>query len=271
MTLTGFDKCERLIWAGRGAAYAASYAKLCAHPVPLLLDAVEAGPGVRLLDVGTGPGTVAAAACSRGATVTAVDAEPSMIELAERAVPTAHVRVAALPELPFADDEFDAVVANFVLNHVGRPGVALGELRRVLKPGGRIALTIWAAPPAPGQALLGRAIQAAGAERPPHLPTGLAAEDDFRRDESGLADLLTAAGLREADCETLRWDHRTSVDEWWSGPASGVAFGGQMVQSQTPEVRAEIRRHFELFASEFADDTGGLTLPHAALMARARR
>ncbi|WP_347400491.1 hypothetical protein [Streptomyces sp. BK239] len=77
--------------------------------------------------------------------------------------------------------------------------------------------------------------------------------------------------MREAGCETLRWDHRTSVDEWWSGPASGGALGGQMVQSQTPEVRAVIRRRFELFASEFADDTGGLTLPHAALMARARR
>ncbi|MFJ9743015.1 class I SAM-dependent methyltransferase [Streptomyces sp. NPDC101166] len=269
--MTTFDKCERLIWAGRGTSYAASYAKLCAHPVPLLLDAVAAGPGARLLDVGTGPGTVAAAACARAARVTAVDAEPSMIELAERAAPTARVRVAALPELPFADGEFDAVVANFVLNHVGRPQVALEELRRVLKPGGRIALTIWAAPPAPGQALLGRAIQAAGAQRPPHLPTGLAAEDDFRRDESGLADLLTAAELREADCETLRWDHRTSVDEWWSGPASGVAFGGQMVQSQTPEVRAEIKRYFELFASEFTDDTGGLTLPHAALLAHGRR
>ncbi|WP_347400492.1 methyltransferase domain-containing protein [Streptomyces sp. BK239] len=51
-----------------------------------------------------------------------------MIELAERAAPTAPVRVAALPELPFADDEFDAVVADFVLNHVGRPLLALGEL-----------------------------------------------------------------------------------------------------------------------------------------------
>ncbi|MPY61160.1 class I SAM-dependent methyltransferase [Streptomyces spongiae] len=269
--MTAFDRSERRIWAGQGSAYAGSFAKLCAYPVPRLLDAAEVGPGTRVLDVGTGPGTVAAAACARGAKVTAVDAEPTMAELAMRAAPGADVRVAALPELPFNDGEFDAVVANFVLNHVGRPQAALTELRRVVGPHGRIALTIWAVPPAAGQTLIGRAIQAAGAVRPSHLPAGLAPEDDFPRDESGLTALMGAAGLREAVCETLRWDHRASADEWWSGPASGVAFGGQLVRSQTSRIRAEIKRHFDLFSSEFADEDGLLTLPHAALLARARR
>ncbi|AZQ40766.1 class I SAM-dependent methyltransferase [Streptomyces cyaneochromogenes] len=268
--MTSFDESERLVWAGRGAAYAGSYAGLCAHPVPRLLDAAEVGPGIRLLDVGTGPGTVAAAACARGARVTAVDAEPTMVELAARAAPEADVRVAVLPELPFPDGEFDAVVANFVLNHVGRPRLALAELRRVVRPNGWVALTIWAAPPAPGQTLLGRAIQAAGAVRPPHLAAGLAPQDDFPRDESGLTGLMGSAGLREAACETLRWDHRAGVEEWWSGPAAGVACGGRTVQSQTPAIRAEIKRHFDLFSEEFADENGVLTLPHAALLARAR-
>lgn len=109
-----------------------------------------------------------------------------MVELAMQAAPGADVRVAALPELPFTDEEFDAVVANFVLNHVGRPKVALAELRSVVRPNGWIALTIWAMPPAPGQALIGRAIQAAGAVRPPHLPAGLAPDDEFPRDDCGL-------------------------------------------------------------------------------------
>ncbi|MET9971570.1 class I SAM-dependent methyltransferase [Streptomyces sp. NPDC006356] len=269
--MTSFDASERLIWSGRGAAYARSYARLCAHPVPRLLDAAGVGPDVRVLDVGTGPGTVAAAACARGAKVTAVDAEPTMVQLAVRAAPEAHVRVAVLPELPFADGEFDAIVANFVLNHVGRPKVALAELRRVLRPNGRIALTIWAAPPAPGQTLLGRAIRAAGATRPPQMPAGLAPEDDFSRDESGMTGLMTAAGLREPACETLRWDHHTDPAEWWSGPAAGVASAGRIVQSQTPLMRAEIKRHFDLLGAEFADGHGRLALPHAALLARARR
>ncbi len=162
-------------------------------------------------------------------------------------------------------------MANFVLNHVGRPKVALTELRRVLRPNSRIALTIWAAPPAPGQALLGRAIRAARAVRPPDLPAGLAPEYDFSRDESGMAGLMAAAGLREAVCETLRWDHLADAAEWWRGPAAGVASGGRIVQSQTPEVRAEIKHHFDLLSAEFADGRGLLALPHAALLGRARR
>lgn len=272
MSVTGFDESERLIWADRAAAYAAGFAKLCAHTVPRLLDVAQVGPGVRMLDVGTGPGTAAAAGCARGASVAAVDAEPGMVELARVAAPSADVHLAVLPELPFDDGTFDAVVGNFVLNHVGRPRAALAELRRVVRPGGRVSVTIWPDPPAPGHALIGRAIRAAGAVRPPHLPAGLAAEDDFPRDETGLTALMDSAGLRDAACETLRWDHRTDVEEWWSrGPAAGVAFGGALVQSQTPRIRAEIKRHFDLLGAEFADSGGVLTLPHAALLAHARR
>ncbi|WP_037855821.1 class I SAM-dependent methyltransferase [Streptomyces sp. NRRL F-2799] len=269
--MTAFDECERLIWAGRSAAYAASFARLCAYPVPALLDVAEAGPAVRVLDVGTGPGTVAAQACARGARVTAVDADPGMVELATQAAPGAEVCVGALPQLPFAESAFDAVIGNFVLNHVGRPSATLTELHRVVRPGGRVAVTIWAAPPAPGQALLGRAIQAAGAIRPEHLPTGLAPEEDFPRDESGLAALLASAGLRAAGCETLRWDHRVTATEWWSGPAAGVAFAGQMVVAQPPRIRAEIKHHFDVLSAAFTDATGVLNLPHAALLASAHR
>ncbi|MFC9157800.1 class I SAM-dependent methyltransferase [Streptomyces bauhiniae] len=269
--MTAFDRSERLTWAGRGAAYAASFARLCAYPVPALLDIAGVGPGVRVLDVGTGPGTVAAQACARDARVTATDADPGMVELAAQAAPGAELCVGALPRLPFAEATFDTVIANFVLNHVGSPRAALAELRRVLRPGGRVALTIWAAPPAPGQALLGRAIQAAGAVRPPHLPTGLAPEEDFPRNESGLAALLASAGLHATACETLRWDHRVTATEWWSGPAAGVAFTGQMVVGQPPHTQAEIKHHFDILSTEFTDTQGMLTLPHAALLAGARR
>ncbi|MEV0969842.1 class I SAM-dependent methyltransferase [Microtetraspora glauca] len=268
--MTAFDEYERRAWAGRAAAFAGSFAKLCAHPVPQLLDAAAVREGVRVLDVGTGTGTVAAAACERGAKVTAVDAEPSMVELAGRAVPSAEVLSAVLPDLPFEDGVFDAVVGNFVINHVGRPKDALAELRRVVRPGGRIALTIWAVPAPPGQALLGRAVEAAGATRPAHLPP-LAAEDDFPRDPEGMAGLLASARLREATCETLRWEHRAGAEEWWSGAAAGVAFIGQLLLSQPEETRVEIRRHFDVLSQEFLGADGRLVLPHAALLASARR
>ncbi|MGW2347546.1 class I SAM-dependent methyltransferase [Actinacidiphila glaucinigra] len=149
--VTRFDRSERRIWAGRAAAYARSYGSLCAHPVPRLLEVAQVRPDVRVLDVGTGPGTVALAAATRGAAVTAVDAEPSMVELARGAGRTIDFRVATLPELPFGDGAFDSVTSNFVLNHVGRPRRAMAELRRVVRPDGWIALTIWPVPPAAGQ------------------------------------------------------------------------------------------------------------------------
>ncbi|TQF01183.1 methyltransferase domain-containing protein [Kitasatospora acidiphila] len=268
---TPFDAYERQAWAGRAEAFAGSFAPLCAHTVPALLDAAQVAPGDRVLDVGTGTGSVAAAAVERGAAVTAVDAEPSMVELARAAVPAlAAAEVAVLPELPFADETFDAVVGNFVLNHVGQPLAALAELRRVLRPGGRLALTIWAAPAAPGQALLGRAVEATGVTRPAHLPP-VSTEFDFPRTADGLAALLTAAGLREAATDTLHWTHRTTPQGWWDGAAAGVGYIGQLLLAQREQTRAEVRRHFDRISQEFTDPDGLLSLPHTALLVRAHR
>jgi ubiquinone/menaquinone biosynthesis C-methylase UbiE len=135
VTTTTFDEHERMQWAGKAAAYRDSFAALCAYPAGALLDAAAVGEDVRVLDVGTGTGTVAALACARAARTTAVDAEPSMLEIARRRAPGAETRHAVLPHLPFPDAFFDAVVANFVLNHVGDPEAAVREMRRVVCPG----------------------------------------------------------------------------------------------------------------------------------------
>lgn len=269
MRATPFDESERRAWAGSATAYEAGFGRLCSQPVPQLLDAAGAGEGVRVLDVGAGTGSAAAAACARGAWVAAVDAEPDMARRARQAAPDAYVQVAALPQLPYRGSQFDASVGNFVLNHVGRPRTALDELRRVTRPGGWIALTIWAAPAAPGQALLGRAVQAAGVARPSALPP-LAPEDDFLRTPDGLAGLLRGAGLVEVGCRALRWEHRTTPEEWWRGPAAGVATIGQIVISQGPAVVERIRGQFSRLAEEFMDGDGSLVLPHAALLAYGR-
>ncbi|MEU9126040.1 class I SAM-dependent methyltransferase [Streptomyces sp. NPDC048506] len=269
MVGTPFDESERRAWAGSAAAYETSFGRLCAYPIPPLLDAAGVGEGVRLLDVGTGTGAVASAAAARRAEVVAVDAEPDMARRARLAVPGVPVHVAALPQIPYRCGAFDAVVGNFVLNHVGRPKRALDELCRVARPGARIALTIWAAPAAPGQALLGRAVRAAGVERPSHLPA-LAPEDDFPRTMDGLAGLLRAAGLVDVGARALSWGHRTTPGEWWSGPAAGVATIGQIVLSRGPAVAERIRRHFAALAEEFTDGDGLLVLPHTALLAYGR-
>ncbi|WP_412104315.1 hypothetical protein [Streptomyces europaeiscabiei] len=122
-------------------------------------------------------------------------------------------------------------------------------------------------PAAAGQALLGRAVEAAGVTRPAHLPA-LAPDEDFPRTEQGFAGLLAEAGLMHVVCDTLSWDHRTTAEEWWSGPAAGVATIGQTVTSRRPATIADIKGHFQSLCAEFAGPGGVLLLPHTALMAR---
>jgi SAM-dependent methyltransferase len=267
--MTVFDDAERRIRAGTAEAFGRTYARVCAYPVSLLLDAAAVGAGDTVLDVGTGTGTVAVAARARGATVTAVDADPGMVKLARESAKDAQVGVAALPSLPFADEQFDAVVANFVLNHVGRPLAALRELRRVTRPGATVAVTIWADPGGSGQSLIRRSVQAADVTRPDDLPF-LAPEDDFPRTANGFADLLAAADLAEPSCQIIEWEHRVAADDWWSGPAAGVSFFGHLIVRQPPEKIAEIKRHFDYLSREFAASDGMLALPHAALLATGR-
>jgi SAM-dependent methyltransferase len=91
----------------------------------------------RVLEVGCGWGELAEwIARDTGAEVVAIDLSPRMVELAqERGV---DARVADLQQLPFADGEFDLVVAAWMLYHVPDLERGIGELARVLRPGGRL-------------------------------------------------------------------------------------------------------------------------------------
>lgn len=80
-----------------------------------LLDAARIEPGGSLLDVATGPGSLAAQANKLGIKCTGVDLSPGMIELARNAYPGIEFHVADVEQLPFAEASFDAVVCNLVL------------------------------------------------------------------------------------------------------------------------------------------------------------
>ncbi|MBS2938325.1 class I SAM-dependent methyltransferase [Nocardioides sp. J2M5] len=132
------------VWTGVAEAYARSFAGLCAGAVPTMLDGLP--PGTRLLDVGCGTGALVAEARRRGHDAVAVEADPEMAALAQGRLGD-DVAVAALPDLPHAGAGFDAVTANFVLNHVDDPRASARELVRVAAPGGRVRATIWTSAP----------------------------------------------------------------------------------------------------------------------------
>lgn len=262
-----FDVHERRMWAGAAEAYAGSFAGLCGATAEALLDAAEVGAGTRVLDVGTGPGTVAVAALLRGASVVAVDAEPGMLALATANAPQAEVRHAVLPELPFSDGSFDAAVANFVINHVEDPWGALIELRRVVRPGGRLAVTIWHSTGNEAMSLFNLALDEVGVERPvyPTLPV------DFDRTAEGLRGLLEETGWGEVVSSELAWTHREDPEVWWSGPAGGVASIGLVVTGQTPQMVARIKSAYDRLAAERVAEDGLVDLPAVALLASGRR
>ncbi|WP_435875110.1 class I SAM-dependent methyltransferase [Nonomuraea fuscirosea] len=111
---------------------------------PAMLELAGEVAGRRILDAGCGSGPLFAELRERGAVVTGVDASAGMLELARRRLgDDADLRVADLAgPLPFPDETFDDVIASLVLHYLEDWGPALAELRRVLKPGGRLLVSV---------------------------------------------------------------------------------------------------------------------------------
>jgi len=118
----------------------------------LLLEAADLRRGESVLDVATGPGTVARLAAVRvGAEgrVVAIDIAQPMLDIAKAkapppgAAPIEYLNSPAAP-LPAAAGAFDAVLCQQGLQFFPDRAAALREMRRVLKPGGRAAIAVWA-------------------------------------------------------------------------------------------------------------------------------
>jgi ubiquinone/menaquinone biosynthesis C-methylase UbiE len=111
---------------------------------PAMLALAGDVAGRRILDAGCGSGPLFAALRDRGAIVTGIDKSAGMLEQARRRLgDDADLQVAELGSpLPFPDDTFDDVTASLVLHYLEDWGPALAELRRVLKPGGRLIVSV---------------------------------------------------------------------------------------------------------------------------------
>src|SRR5215472_16050014 len=172
------------------------FSPVTALAITPLLNAAQVRPGVTLLDVATGPGSLALEATKLGMICTGVDLSPGMIHLAEKSNPGIAFRVADVEHLPFADASFDAVVCNFGLGHFPYPEASVAECVRVLKSGGRIALSWWDNFSKQRiQGLFREAIAEIGAEPPPDVPKGYS---PLRFSDAGeFARLLEGSGLAE--------------------------------------------------------------------------
>ncbi|MFF5932869.1 methyltransferase domain-containing protein [Streptomyces sp. NPDC012508] len=180
----------------------------------------ELRPGLDVLDVGCGPGTITAdlAALVAPGRVTAVDAADDVLDkaravAAERGAVNVEFAVADVHALDFPDDSFDVVHAHQVLQHVGDPVRALREMRRVCRPGGVVAardsdygsFAWYPEPPAleVWQELYHRVARANGGE-----PDAGRRLFSWAR-QAGFTDITTTAGT---------WCYATPEERaWWSG------------------------------------------------------
>ena len=106
-----------------------------------LVSRVEVGPRETVLDVATGTGAVARElVAQKGCTVVGLDQSPEMLAEARRRAPAGLTLMEGRAEkLPFPDAAFDALTFTYLLRYVDDPAATLGELVRVVRPGGTIA------------------------------------------------------------------------------------------------------------------------------------
>ena len=139
MTASDYDSFARAYAAENDSSLFNAY-----YAQPEMLRLAGDVSGRRILDAGCGSGPLSAALRDRGAVVSGFDASAAMVDLArERLGEDADLQVADLGEpLAYPDDAFDDVVACLVLHYLEDWAGPLAELRRVLKPGGRLILSV---------------------------------------------------------------------------------------------------------------------------------
>ena len=265
-----FNAFEAAGWEAQVAGYDEFFVPITTRLVEPLLDATEVRGGDRVLDVASGPGHVAAGAAGRGAAVVGVDIAEGMLSLARRLHPELEFRRGDAEALPFPDDSFDAVVANFLMLHVGRPEQVVDEFARVLVPGGRLALTVW---DGPGRArvlgVLLEAVAAAGASPPPDIPVG---PPFFRfADDEEFSALLRGRRLEDVEVRTIDFTHReASPETLWRGLLGGTVRTAALIRGQTSDMQRRIRADFDRIVRQH-EVGGGLELPVSVKLASGRK
>lgn len=193
--------------------------------VPTMLNAADVGVGDRVLDVACGTGVVARGAVFRvgvDGRVVGLDATEAMLTVAEGIESRVKWRIGDAGDLPFEDGSFDAVICQSGLMFFSDQVTAVREMWRMLSPGGRLAVQVWASCDA----------QDAFADVVEHH-AGRVIADQYRMpwnlsDPDRLFALFRTAGLAEVDIRTEPGSAvYPSVEAFLAG-ATGILIGADL-------------------------------------------
>ncbi len=261
-----FHDFEHAGWQRAAVHYASTFGTLTSQAVGPLLEAVAPIAGVRLLDVASGPGYVAATAASGGATAVALDFSATMVNEVRRRYPAIEALEGDAEALAFEDARFEAVVMNFGLLHLARPEAAIAEAHRVLTQGGRYAFTVWANPDdAVGFGLVLRAMERFGTTDV-GLPEG---PPFFRFSDAGESRrALEGAGFVDVDVRKLPivWQ-LPSAEVLFEAALHGGVRTSAALQAQTPQALDAIRLAVVDEAERYRG-IDGIALPMGVVLAR---
>lgn len=248
-----FKELERQGWHAKASDYDALGGQVTPGAVAPLLDEVGVRVGMRMLDIATGPGYVAAGAVGRGAQAIGIDFAPNMVAEARRRYPAIELHEGDAENLTFDAASFDAVVCAFGILHLADPERAITEAHRVLRPGGRYAFTVWMGPDR--HEFFGIVLKALAAhgnmkvELPPAPPL-------FRfSDPAECNAALTRAGFMEVSFRELRLEWRApSVEAVLDFVHKGTVRTAAVMALQTEEARARIHAAIREGAARYARD-----------------
>jgi len=261
-----FKAFEAAGWSRNAVGYGALTGRITAHVADPLLDAARVAGGTTVLDVGCGRGDLCAAAAARGARPTGVDLADGMVAAAREAHPGIDFRVGDAEDLPLATAAFDAALTAFVVNHLPHPERAAAEWRRVVAPGGRVAVAMWDQPERVAfLGLLDAAMDAARVERGLLLPPGPPA---YRfADDAELRALLDGAGLEAVEVGAVEFAYTIAdLDELWDGIKTGSVRTAAQLRALDDDERARVRGALDELLEQ-RRSTGGLELETAVKIA----
>ncbi|HEY2425296.1 MAG TPA: methyltransferase domain-containing protein [Pseudolabrys sp.] len=260
--LEAFSDFEKSSHDKLAESYHDAFSAVTNRAIEPILQAVHVENGTRLLDVATGPGTLAAKAAERGARVVGIDIAPAMIVLAHTLHPHLDFREGSAEDLPFAASSFDCVVSGFGVGHFSRPEHVLTEFARVLVPKGRVALSWW-----DGfgknriNGIFFEVIKELGISAPGALPAGPAV--DRFSDPDQFAAVLRAAGFKVVGIDYISFSHPLkNVDELWELALGSFVRVSTVIQAQNADVQQRIRQKVEEVARQYASPNG-LQIPIA--------
>ena len=258
-------------WARAAGAWATHRDVMQAAAEPVshwMVDAIDPQPGHRVLELAAGPGDtgfLAAELIEPGGTLISSDHVEEMVDqararAAELGVTNVEFRTIDAEWIDLPTAHLDGVLARWVYMLLADPSAALRETRRVLRPGGRLALAAWADPEENPWAFAPRAeLVAMGAtEAPdPHAPDMFAFRDPRR-----IVELLEETGFEDIVVEQIAIVYRyASLDDWWDTMLDVSTTLTRAVRALTPARRDDLRDAVDARLARYVADDGAVALP----------